>query len=117
MRAARILRRSSSYIRSGLSSDNNGHRFFDEGGGLVHETWEWFARDIHFNMPGSVAYAILDARLLEIADYQRAIRSEVPPVRAGSLAELAELTGINAGVSSPKPSPLDTRPASAMHLI
>jgi tricarballylate dehydrogenase len=81
----------------GIVVDKNGHRFFDEGGGLVHETWEWFARDIHFNMPGSVAYAILDARLLEITDYQRAIRSEVPPVRADSLAELAELTGIDAG--------------------
>jgi tricarballylate dehydrogenase len=80
----------------GIVVDKNGHRFFDEGGGLVHETWEWFARDIHFNMPGSIAYAILDARLFEIADYQRAIRSEVPPVRASSLAELAELIGINA---------------------
>ena len=45
---------------------------------------------------GQLRYAILDARLFEIADYQRAIRSEVPPVRAGSLAELAELIGINA---------------------
>jgi tricarballylate dehydrogenase len=81
----------------GIVVDKNGHRFFDEGSGLVHETWEWFARDIHFNMPGSVVYAILDARLFEIADYQRAIRSEVPPVRASSLAELAELTGINVG--------------------
>jgi tricarballylate dehydrogenase len=80
----------------GIVVDKNGHRFFDEGGGLVHETWEWFARDIHFNMPGSTAYAILDARLFEIADYQRAIRSEVLPIRADTLAELAKLTGINA---------------------
>ncbi len=79
----------------GIVVDRNGHRFFDEGSGLVHETWEWFARDIHFNMPGSIAYAILDARLFEIADYQRAIRSEVPPVRADTLAELADLIGVN----------------------
>jgi tricarballylate dehydrogenase len=79
----------------GIVVDKNGHRFFDEGGGLVHETWEWFARDIHFNMPGSIAYAILDARLFEIADYQRAIRSEVAPVRADTLDELAEMIGIN----------------------
>jgi tricarballylate dehydrogenase len=81
----------------GIVVDQSGHRFFDEGGGLVHETWEHFARAIHFNAPGSIAYAILDARLFEIADYQRAIRSEVPPVRADTLAELAELIGINAG--------------------
>jgi tricarballylate dehydrogenase len=80
----------------GIVVDKNGHRFFDEGGGLVHETWEWFARSIHFNLPGSMAYAILDARLFKIADYQRAIRSEVPPVRASTLTELAELTGIDA---------------------
>ncbi|HEY6023430.1 MAG TPA: FAD-binding protein [Pseudolabrys sp.] len=81
----------------GIVVDKNGSRFFDEGGGLVHETWEWFARDIHFNMPDSVAYAVLDSRLFEIADYQRAIRSEVPPIRANTLTELAELIGINAG--------------------
>jgi len=64
---------------------------------LVHETWETFARDIQFNTPGSIAYAILDSRLLDIADYQRAIRSEVPPVRADTLAELANLIGVDAG--------------------
>ena len=32
----------------GIVVDQEGRRFFDEGGGLVHETWEVFARDIHF---------------------------------------------------------------------
>ena len=47
-------------------------------------------------MPGSIAYAILDSRFLEIPDYQRAIRSEVPPVRANTLAELAKLIEVDA---------------------
>lgn len=81
----------------GIVVDRDGRRFFDEGGGLVHETWEWFARDIHFKTPGSIAYAILDSRLLEIADYQRAIRSEVAPVRADTLADLAKLIGVDVG--------------------
>lgn len=80
----------------GIVVDRTGRRFFDEGAGLVHETWEDFARDIQFNAPGSIAYAILDSRLLDIADYQRAIRSEVPPVRADTLAELANLVGVDA---------------------
>jgi tricarballylate dehydrogenase len=73
----------------GIVVDQEGRRFFDEGGGLVHETWEAFARDIHFGRPKSIAYAILDSRLFDIPGYERAIRSEVPPYQAGTLAELA----------------------------
>lgn len=80
----------------GIVVDRNGRRFFDEGGGLMHETWEHFARDIHFKTPGATAYAILDSRLFEIADYQRAIRSDVPPARADTLVDLAKLIGVDA---------------------
>lgn len=80
----------------GIVVDKNGERFFDEGGGLVHETWEWFARDMQFKVPGRVAFAILDSRLLAIDGYERAIRSEVPPARADTLAELARLIGVDA---------------------
>jgi tricarballylate dehydrogenase len=79
----------------GVVVDRNGRRWFDEGGGLVHETWEWFARELHFRAPGSIAYAILDSRLLEIADWQRAVRSEVAPLRADTLPALAQLIGID----------------------
>jgi tricarballylate dehydrogenase len=80
----------------GIVVGRDGRRFFDEGAGLVHETWEAFARNIHFHVPGGVAYAILDSRLFAIADYQRAIRSEVPPVQAATLAELAHQIGVDA---------------------
>ena len=78
----------------GIVVDRNGRRFFDEGGGLVHETWEIFARALHFDLPGRVAYAILDAALFEIPEYGRAIRSEEPPLRAPSIPELAAQLGI-----------------------
>jgi tricarballylate dehydrogenase len=80
----------------GIVVDQDGRRFFDEGGGLVHETWEAFARDIHFARPKSIAYAILDSRLFDIAGYERAIRSDVPPWQAPTLAELAAQIGIPA---------------------
>src|SRR6266481_6622832 len=80
----------------GIVVDQDGCRFFDEGGGLVHETWEVFARDIHFSRAGGRAYAILDSRLFDIAGFERAIRSEVPPHEADTLDELARLIGVDA---------------------
>ncbi len=80
----------------GIVVDQDGRRFFDEGGGLVHETWEVFSRDIHFARKNSIAYAILDSRLFDIEGYQRAIRSEVPPYQAETLEGLAAQIGIPA---------------------
>jgi tricarballylate dehydrogenase len=80
----------------GIVVDRNGQRFFDEGGGLVHETWEDFARDIHFERPGSIAYAILDSGLFDIEGYQRAIRSDVRPYQASTLEALARMIDVPA---------------------
>ncbi len=80
----------------GIVVDRNGQRFFDEGEGLVHETWEAFARDIHFARPHGVAYAILDKRLFDIPGFERAIRSDVRPFQAATIEELAMLIGVPA---------------------
>jgi tricarballylate dehydrogenase len=60
------------------------------------ETWEAFSRRLHFEVPGRTAYAILDARVRAIPDWQRATRSEVPPFEAATLAELARQIGVDA---------------------
>jgi tricarballylate dehydrogenase len=78
----------------GIVVDQDGHRFVDEGGGLVHETWEAFARDIHFARSHGIAYAVLDSRLLDIAGYERAIRSDVPPYQSETIEGLAALIGV-----------------------
>lgn len=78
----------------GIVVDQEGRRFFDEGGGLVHETWEVFARDIHFARPQSIAYAILDSRLFDIPGFGRAIRSDVPPYQSREIEGLAAQIGI-----------------------
>src|SRR5665647_127262 len=80
----------------GVVVDQDGRRFFDEGCGLMHETWEILARDIHFSRPNNIAYAILDSRLFEIQGFERAIRSEVPPYQADTIDGLAAQTGIPA---------------------
>jgi tricarballylate dehydrogenase len=81
----------------GIVVDETGRRFFDEGAGLVHETWETFARHLHFGLPGRRAFAILDRRLLDVPEWQRATRSEVPPHRADTLDALAREIGVDAG--------------------
>jgi tricarballylate dehydrogenase len=73
----------------GIVVDRDGKRFFDEGGGRVDETWETLARTIHFDVPGRIAYAIFDASLAEIPDYERAVCTDQAPIRAATIAELA----------------------------
>jgi tricarballylate dehydrogenase len=80
----------------GIVVDRTGRRFFDEGAGLVHETWEAFSRRLHFEVPGRTAFAVLDARVRAIPDWQRATRSEVPPYEAATLGALAKLIGVDA---------------------
>src|SRR6266550_889430 len=81
----------------GIVVDQDGRRFFDEGGGLVHETWEVFSRDIHFARKNSIAYAILDGSLFDISGYERAIRPDVPPHQSETVEGLAALIGVPAG--------------------
>jgi tricarballylate dehydrogenase len=80
----------------GIVVDRDGRRFFDEGGGLVHETWEILARELHFARPGNIAYAVLDSRLFDIPNFGRAIRSEVPPYQSETVEGLAAQIGIPA---------------------
>ena len=39
----------------GVVVDASGHRFFDEGAGLVPETWEEYSRRLHFWVRGRQA--------------------------------------------------------------
>jgi tricarballylate dehydrogenase len=80
----------------GIVVDQNAQRFFDEGAGLVHETWEAFSRDIHFSRLMRIAYTILDSRLFEIEGHNRAIRSDIPPYRADTIEGLAARIGVPA---------------------
>ena len=79
----------------GIVVDGEGRRFLDEGAGLVHETWEQLSRAIHFERPNSLAWTIVDSKLPDVQGYKDAIRSEVPPITADTLSELATLAGIS----------------------
>jgi tricarballylate dehydrogenase len=78
----------------GIVVDSLGRRFFDEGQGPVHETWEKFSRAIHFDTPNRKAWIVGDSKLLRSAEAGNGIRTEVPPAQASTLEELADLVGI-----------------------
>jgi tricarballylate dehydrogenase len=80
----------------GIVVDRDGRRFIDEGADLVHETWEGFARELHFARPDNIAYALLDSSLFDIPGFERAIRSDVPPYQSQTLEGLAAQIGIPA---------------------
>lgn len=78
----------------GIVVDCEGRRFFDEGGGLVHETWERFSRAIHFDAPGRTVWAIFDARVAAIEGFERAILTDLPPLTSETPEGLAAIAGI-----------------------
>ena len=80
----------------GIVVDQSGQRFFDEGAGLVHETWEAFSRDIHFSRLMRIAYAILDSRLFEIEGYRAR-----DPVGCRRLIESETIEGLAAQIGVP----------------
>jgi tricarballylate dehydrogenase len=79
----------------GVLVNGHGERFTDEAPGSVDQHYEPITRLIH-DQPKGVAYAILDAKLDEIENWRRTVRSDVPPIEAASLDELADEIGVPA---------------------
>ena len=73
----------------GVLVNRNGHRFVDEAPATVDATYEAITRIVH-QQPGGQAYIIFDAQIVDVPNWKRAVRTDVPPVKAQSLAELAE---------------------------
>lgn len=72
----------------GILVDIEGRRFIDEGSHTVDFIYENVARVIN-KLPGGMAWLITDARLDEVPNWQRSVRSDQKPVSAATLEELA----------------------------
>ncbi|MEM7749024.1 MAG: FAD-binding protein, partial [Pseudomonadota bacterium] len=72
----------------GILVNRLGHRFVDEAPATVDATYESITRQV-FEQPGSVAYIIFDSSIDDVPGWQRAVRSDVPPVTAETLEDLA----------------------------
>jgi tricarballylate dehydrogenase len=79
----------------GVLVNKNGQRFVNEAPATVDATYEAITRII-FEQPDGIAYCILDAKIDDVPNWKRSVRSDQPPVAAGSLAELAGKLGIDA---------------------
>ena len=77
----------------GILVDVHGQRFVDEASGPVDAIYENIARLIA-RLPRGVAYVICDARLDEVPNWQRTVRSDVKPFAAATLDGLAAQIGV-----------------------
>ncbi len=79
----------------GILVNKDGARFTDEAPGTVDAHYERVTRRIYEQRDGT-AYVVLDARHLSIPNYRLAIRTDQPPISAGSIVELAGKIGVPA---------------------
>ena len=79
----------------GILVNKHGARFIDEAPATVDATYEAITRVI-YEQPDGIAYCILDAKIDDVPNWRRSVRSDQPPVKAGTLAELAGKFGIDA---------------------
>jgi tricarballylate dehydrogenase len=79
----------------GILVNKSGKRFVNEAPATVDATYEAITRII-FEQPDGIAYAVLDARIDDVPNWKRSVRSDQPPISAGTLGELADKLGIDA---------------------
>jgi len=79
----------------GILVNKGGERFLDEGEETIEETFELVSYKIFFEQDGGIAYTILDQKLFEISDWERAFNTDQEPYEAETIAGLAEKAGID----------------------
>lgn len=78
----------------GILVNKEGRRFIDEAPATVDATYEFITRVILEQTDG-IGYVILDAKLNDVPNWQRSVRSDVPPHSAPTLAALGEELGLD----------------------
>ncbi len=73
----------------GVLVNKEGHRFVDEARGAVDAWYERTTRTIQAQ-PDGIAWVILDQRGMAIPNIMSGVRTDVAPVQASSIADLAE---------------------------
>ena len=78
----------------GILVNRGGERFTDEAPATVDASYEAVSRRI-MAQPEGLAFAIADARLEDVPNWRKSVRSDRAPVEAETLAGLADALGID----------------------
>jgi tricarballylate dehydrogenase len=81
----------------GVLVNAEGRRFVDEARGPIDAWYERTTRDIHAQTNG-IAWVVLDHQALAVPNIRSGIRTDQPPARGATLAELAAAIGVPADV-------------------
>ena len=79
----------------GILVNREGRRFVDEAPATVDASYEAASRRMMAQTEG-IAFAITDARLDDVPNWQKSVRTDQPPVQAETPAALAHALGIDA---------------------
>ncbi len=79
----------------GILVNAEGERFVDEARGPIDAWYERTTRDIQ-SQTGGVAWVVLDQQALAVPNIRSGIRTDQPPVRGATIAELAAGIGVPA---------------------
>lgn len=77
----------------GVLVNKLGRRFVNEAPGTVDAHYDNITRSIA-DQPDGQSYVIFDSRVEDIPRWKTSIRSDIPPLEAGSIAELARQIGV-----------------------
>jgi tricarballylate dehydrogenase len=77
----------------GILVNRRGERFVDEAPGTVDAVYDTITKTV-WQQPNGIAYAVFDAGLEEVPNYQRGLRTDRPPVMASSIDALARALGV-----------------------
>lgn len=79
----------------GILVNADGERFVDEARGPIDAWYERTTREIQAQ-PGGRAWVVLDQQALAVPNIRSGIRTDLPPVRGATIAELAAAIGVPA---------------------
>lgn len=72
----------------GILVNQDGRRFSDEAPGFPDQHYESICHKLA-DQPEGIGYVIYDSQIEEVPNWRKSIRSDIPPVRANTIRELA----------------------------